>query len=150
MKFIITILLFALLTISFSSASEDSFQCGRYACLPGHSCICDNGVYRCVYVCEEVTIVQTITDSWVDSEKKPSVKVNVDVINHTHRTIKDIVIATDAHLNSGQIWGAHLNGFLLDFPDYVSIAPGQIHSFGYINRGTSAAHLWVQHVFISA
>ncbi|KAK5583031.1 hypothetical protein RB653_004622 [Dictyostelium firmibasis] len=147
MKNFIAILLFALLAISFTSAN---YQCGRYACLTGHSCICDNGVYRCVYVCEELTITQTITNSWVDGEKNPNVQVSVEVLNHTHRTIKDIVIATDVKLNSGQIWGAQLNGFFLDFPDYISIAPGQNHTFGYINKGTHAAHLWVQHVYISA
>ncbi|KAK5579459.1 hypothetical protein RB653_009142 [Dictyostelium firmibasis] len=146
MKFLLVIL-FALIAISVSSAH---YQCGRYACLPGHSCICDNGIFRCVYVCEELTITQTITDRWVDGAEGPSVKVSVNVLNHTYRTVKDILIATDANLNAGQIWGAHLNGFLLDFPDYVSIAPGMNHTWGYINKGNNAAHLWVQKVYISA
>ncbi|KAK5582997.1 hypothetical protein RB653_004587 [Dictyostelium firmibasis] len=146
MKYLIAILL-ALLTISVTSAH---YQCGKYDCLPGHSCVCDNGVFRCVYVCEELTIIQTVTERWVDGAEGPSVKVNVEVLNHTHRTIKDIIIATDAKLNAGQIWGAQLNGFLLNMASYVSIAPGQTYSFGYINKGNHTAHLWVQNIYISA
>ncbi|KAN0006877.1 hypothetical protein ACTFIU_005070 [Dictyostelium citrinum] len=145
MKFLIAILL-ALLAVSVSSAH---FQCGRYACLPGHTCICDNGVFKCVYVCEELIITQTVTERWVDGANGPSVKVEVEAYNHTPHTIKDIVIATDAQLNAGQIWGAQLNGFLLNMASYVSIAPGQSHHFGYINKGDHAAHLWVQNIYIS-
>ncbi|KAK5581575.1 hypothetical protein RB653_001612 [Dictyostelium firmibasis] len=146
MKYLIAILL-ALLAVSVTSAH---YQCGKYACLPGHSCICDNGVFKCVYVCEELTIIQTVTERWVDGVEGPSVKVNVEVLNHTHRTIKDIVIATDAKLNAGQIWGAQLNGFLLNMASYVSIAPGKTYNFGYINKGDHVAHLWVQNIYISA
>ncbi|KAM9952867.1 hypothetical protein ACTFIR_007923 [Dictyostelium discoideum] len=146
MKYLIAILL-ALLAVSVTSAN---FQCGKYDCLPGHSCICDNGIFKCVYVCEELTIVQTVTESWVDGANGPSVKVDVEVINHTHRTIKDIVIATDAKLNAGQIWGAQLNDFYINMASYVSIAPGKSYHFGYINKGDHAAHLWVQNIFISA
>ncbi|KAN0044962.1 hypothetical protein ACTA71_006489 [Dictyostelium dimigraforme] len=146
MKYLIAILL-ALLAVSVTSAS---YQCGRYACLPGHSCICDNGVFKCVYVCEELTIIQTVTEHWVDGAEGPSVKVDVEVINHTTRTIKDIIIATDAKLNAGQIWGASLNGFLINMADYFTVAPSQNFHFGYINKGNFAAHLWVQSIYISA
>ncbi|KAM9989281.1 hypothetical protein ACTFIY_005326 [Dictyostelium cf. discoideum] len=131
MKYLIAILL-ALLAVSVTSAH---YQCGRYACLPGHTCICDNGIFKCVYVCEELIITQTITERWVDGTDGPSVKVEVEAYNHTPHTIKDIVIATDAKLNAGQIWGAQLNG--------------QTHKFGYINKGDHAAHLWVQNIYIS-
>ncbi|EAL68384.1 hypothetical protein DDB_G0278423 [Dictyostelium discoideum AX4] len=145
MKYLIAILL-ALLAISVTSAH---YQCGRYACLPGHTCICDNGVFKCVYVCDELIITQTVTESWVDGADGPSVKVEVEAYNHTPHTIKDIVIATDAKLNAGQIWGAQLNGFFLNMASYVSIAPGQTHKFGYINKGDHAARLWVQNIYIS-
>ncbi|KAK5582998.1 hypothetical protein RB653_004588 [Dictyostelium firmibasis] len=141
MKIFIAII-FILLSISICS----SYQCGYYSCLPGHTCTNSDGEFKCVYNKDELIISQIITNSWADPINGPNVQVMVNVINHTHRTIKDIIIATDVKLNNGQIWGAQLNGFLINFPDYVSIAPGKNHTFGYINRGVSAAHLWVQKV----
>ncbi|KAN0006878.1 hypothetical protein ACTFIU_005071 [Dictyostelium citrinum] len=142
MKYFITALFVLLVVVSQCS----SYRCGYYSCLPGHTCTNIDGQFKCQYNKDELIISQVVTNSWSDPTNGPSVQVKVDVNNYTHRTIKNIIIASDVKLNNGQIWGAKLNGFLIDFPDYVSIAPGKNHTFGYINYGVSAAHLWVQHV----
>ncbi|EGC28898.1 hypothetical protein DICPUDRAFT_59128 [Dictyostelium purpureum] len=148
MKYLV-LFLFALLAV----ANVSAYQCGRYQCAPGHSCICDAGVFRCVYRCEELTIIQTVTNHWVDGEQHPSVQVSVEIINHTSRTVKDIIIATDVSLNSNQMWGVEkcelIEGLtLIDLPSYVEIAPGKSHTFGYIAKGNTSAHLWPQRVYI--
>ncbi|KAM9962968.1 hypothetical protein ACTFIW_006189 [Dictyostelium discoideum] len=141
MKYLITVLLL-LFVVSLCS----SYQCGYYSCTPGHTCTNSDGEFKCVYNKDELIISQLVTNSWYDPTNGVSVQVLANVINHTHRTIKNIIIASDVKLNNHQIWGAEINGFLIDFPDYVSIAPGKNHTFGYISYGASAAHLWVQRV----
>ncbi|EGC36830.1 hypothetical protein DICPUDRAFT_31231 [Dictyostelium purpureum] len=154
MKFLVTILV-ALLAVSFASATSP-FQCGpRNVCQPFQSCVCDHGVFKCVYDCPEVQIVQTIFNRWADNNgNQPSVQVQVDIINRTNRNIKDIIIATDVNLNSNQIWGVDKifvsNGItVIDLPSYVDIAAHGKYSFGYINRGNSAAHLYVKNVLVN-
>ncbi|KAN0045265.1 hypothetical protein ACTA71_005642 [Dictyostelium dimigraforme] len=141
MKLIIS---FLLLFFVFSQCN--SYQCGYYSCLPGHTCTNTDGIFKCVYNRDELIISQVVTNSWSDPTNGPSVQIKVNIINHTHRTINNIIIASDVKLNNGQIWGATLNGFLIQLPEYVSIAPGKNHSIGYIQNGVSPAHLWVQNV----
>ncbi|KAN0028740.1 hypothetical protein ACTFIV_010593 [Dictyostelium citrinum] len=148
MKFLFLVL-FTLLAVSFASAGHPNYQCGRYQCAPGYSCVCDAGVYKCVYHCNELTIVQTIVNSWADNNgSEPKVQVSVDIINKSNRTVKDVIIATDADLAFNQIWGVNKNGFLLDLPNYATIAPGAKYTFGYINNGKTAAHLYVANVYL--
>ncbi|KAN0055143.1 hypothetical protein ACTA71_008236 [Dictyostelium dimigraforme] len=146
MKFLFLVLV-ALLAVSFASAN---YQCGKYQCAPGYSCVCDGGVYRCVYHCSELTIVQTIVNSWADNNgTEPKVQVSVDIINNTHRTVKDVIIATDTSLLAfNQIWGVNKNGYLLDLPSYATIAAGAKYNFGYICQGKSALHLYVGNVYL--
>ncbi|EGC32011.1 hypothetical protein DICPUDRAFT_12263, partial [Dictyostelium purpureum] len=151
MKFI-AILLLALLAIATTSANAN--VCGRYACAPGHSCICDKGVFRCVYQCNELQIVQTVVNRWTDGSEGPSVQVQVQIINHSGVSIKDLVIASAVKLNANQIWGVDKctfsNGItIMDLPNYQNgIANGSSYSFGYIAKGDHAANLYVQKVYL--
>ncbi|EGC33446.1 hypothetical protein DICPUDRAFT_36696 [Dictyostelium purpureum] len=150
MKFL-AILLLALLAISSASAN---YQCGRFACLPGHSCICDKGIFRCVYECNDLQIVQTVVNRWTDGAEGPSVQVQVQIINHSGVSIKDLVMASAVKLNANQIWGVDKctfdNGItIMDLPNYQNgIANGSSYSFGYVAKGDKAAHLYVQKVYL--
>ncbi|EGC38071.1 hypothetical protein DICPUDRAFT_149279 [Dictyostelium purpureum] len=150
MKFLL-ILLVALLAISAVSAN----QCGRFVCLPGHSCIGNKGVWGCHYHCEELVIEQKVVNNWTDGVNGPaSVQVQVTITNRSHQNIKDIIIASAVQLNNNQMWGVDHCTFengvtLMDLPNYAQgIAPGASYTFGYVARGSSAANLYVEHILL--
>ncbi|KAF2075555.1 hypothetical protein CYY_003141 [Polysphondylium violaceum] len=122
-------LLFALIAVSISSASANDFQCGVYRCPDMHACVCDAGVFRCVYRSQ----------------------VEVSVKNVGHRMVKDVTIGTVGMnlKDNNAIWGISVEGRDIHLPSYVDLAPGQTHQFGYINKGNNAATLYVKNVKIN-
>ncbi|KAF2075061.1 hypothetical protein CYY_003628 [Polysphondylium violaceum] len=148
MKFFVA-LLFALIAISVSSTAAHDFQCGVYRCPDMHACVCDAGVFRCVYRCDEVIITQTVTRRWADNNGQlPYAQVEVSVKNVGHRMVKDVTIGTVGMnlKDNNAIWGISTQGNDIHLPSYVDLAPGQTHQFGYINKGNNAATLYVKNV----
>ncbi|KAF2069841.1 hypothetical protein CYY_008846 [Polysphondylium violaceum] len=147
MKFL-TALLFALIAISISSAVADH-QCGVHKCPDMHACVCEAGVFRCVFRCDDVIITQTVTRRWADNGgASPFAQVEVSVKNTGHRMVKDVTIGTVGMnlKDNNAIWGISVEDCDIHLPSYVDLAPHQTHTFGYINKGHDAAHLYVKNI----
>ncbi|EGG15385.1 hypothetical protein DFA_10219 [Cavenderia fasciculata] len=144
------ILLFALLAVTVSTATP--FKCGPKMCGPGQTCEfdCVTNQYQCVYKCDYVTVTQKVVSSWADNNGQiPYVQLEVTVTNHGPRVVKDVLMGTSGmNLKDGNaIWSVDRIGSDLSLPSYVSqLAVGQSHKFGYINKGTQAAYIYVKNV----
>ncbi|KYR02350.1 cellulose-binding domain-containing protein [Tieghemostelium lacteum] len=148
MKFIFALLV-ACLAIASVSANFD--VCGPHQCEIGHSCVCDNGQYRCVYYCGDVIVTQKVVSRWSDNNgQQPYTQVEVTIRNASHKNVKNVVLGTQ-NMNlkdNNAIWSiTRLSNGNLVLPTYVTkLSPGQTHTFGYINKGNNPANIYVKYV----
>eukprot|EP01133_Synstelium_polycarpum_P013007 gene13007-15299_t len=144
--------LFALIVLM--TVASATYQCGPHQCYPGSSCVfdCVTNTHGCVPNCQQVTFSQRIINSWADNNgKQPYVQVEVTVMNHGPRAVKNIIIDTDNTLklkDNNSIWNvAQAANGDLSFPTYITpLASGKTFTFGYINKGTQAAHMYLKSV----
>ncbi|KAF2071266.1 hypothetical protein CYY_007424 [Polysphondylium violaceum] len=142
---LLTILLVSLLSVSLISAH----QCGVHQCDELNTCVLD-GTYSCHYHCNEIMIEQSIVSKWSDDNNtEPNLQVEVKIINVGHRHIRDVIIGT-IRIDEQRIWGVTIDqGKNIHLPSYVTLAPGESHSFGYLKRGHFAATLFVKAVTLN-
>eukprot|EP01132_Coremiostelium_polycephalum_P009199 gene9199-11274_t len=122
----ISIVLFALLAISFVSAG---------------------------YPYPSVSLSQKVINRWADNNGQlPYVQVEVTLKNVGHSNVNTVVIDTDHTLNlkdGNAIWNISIlgNGDL-SLPAYgAPLSPGETFTFGYINKGNNAANLRIRYAY---